>query len=150
MNVRPTRSIKGQRGFSLLEVLIGLLVLSIGLLGIAGLQTIGMKSSHNAYLGSQAAALAYDMADRVRANPDANYVDTSDGCDNPDSVPSSPVRTADFAEWSCLLVSLLPAGAGTVEDLDNDTFRITVAWDGDAAEDDGSAERLSYILRVRL
>ncbi len=58
-----------QYGFSLLEVLIALLVLSIGLLGLAGLQTLGLKFNMQSYQRTQAALLAYDIVDRMRANP---------------------------------------------------------------------------------
>ena len=56
-------------GFTLLEVLIALLVLSIGLLGLAALQTIGMKFNHQSYQRTQAVFQAYDILDRIRANP---------------------------------------------------------------------------------
>ena len=59
---------KGQRGFTLLEVLIALLVLSIGLLGLAALQTVGMRSSQMANMRTLATQIAYDMTDRMRAN----------------------------------------------------------------------------------
>src|SRR3569832_663794 len=57
-----------QRGFTKLEVLISVVELSIGLLGIAGLQATGQRNNHSAYQRSQATALAYDMIDRMRAN----------------------------------------------------------------------------------
>jgi type IV pilus assembly protein PilV len=63
------RSIFGQRGFNLVEVLIAVLVLSAGMLGLAGLQVAGMKSGYSAYLRSQAAFAAYDLLERMRANP---------------------------------------------------------------------------------
>jgi len=66
--VKP-KSIFRQRGFNLVEVLIAVLVLSAGLLGLAGLQIAGMKSSHSAYLRSQAAFAVYDLLERMRANP---------------------------------------------------------------------------------
>ena len=56
-----------QAGSSLLEVLVAVVVLSIGLLGLAGLQMTSIKSSHSAYMRSQATLLAYDLADRARA-----------------------------------------------------------------------------------
>src|SRR3990172_9167298 len=55
-------------GFTLMEVLVAVVVLSIGLLGLANLQTVGMKSNNSAYLRTQATLLAYDIADRMRAN----------------------------------------------------------------------------------
>lgn len=57
-----------QRGFSLLEVLIALLVLSIGLLGLAGLQTFSVKFVHQSYQRTQATMLITEMMDRMRAN----------------------------------------------------------------------------------
>ena len=55
-------------GFSMIEVLVTLLVLSIGLLGLAAMQVRSIKNTHSAYLRSQATYLAYDMLDRMRAN----------------------------------------------------------------------------------
>ena len=57
-----------QQGFTLLEVLIALLVLSIGLLGLAALQTTGLRSNQMANMRTVATQLAYDIADRMRAN----------------------------------------------------------------------------------
>lgn len=59
-----------QQGFSLIEVLVALLVLAIGLLGLAMLQGQGLKFNTHAYSRSQATTLAYDILDRMRANPD--------------------------------------------------------------------------------
>ena len=52
-----------QRGFSLLEVLISLAVLSVGLLGLAALQTVGLRINHDSYQRTQATIMAYDIAD---------------------------------------------------------------------------------------
>ena len=57
-----------QSGFSLIEVLISIVIASIGLLGLAGMQATGLKNNHSAYQRSQATVLAYDLADRMRAN----------------------------------------------------------------------------------
>ena len=58
-----------KRGFTLLEVLIALLIFSLGLMGLAGLLTTSVKTNHSAYLRTQAIFLAQSMADRMRANP---------------------------------------------------------------------------------
>ena len=55
-------------GFSLLEVLITVVIVSIGLLGLAGLQATGLQNNQKAYHRSQATVLAYDLTDRIRAN----------------------------------------------------------------------------------
>ena len=63
------RQITGkQRGFTLLEVMIALLVLSIGLLGLAALQTVGLRSNQMANMRTLATQATYDMTDRMRAN----------------------------------------------------------------------------------
>ena len=58
-----------ERGFSLLEVLIALLVLSVGLLGIAGLQTVSLKFNHQSYERTQATVLISEMFEKITANP---------------------------------------------------------------------------------
>src|SRR4030095_5211790 len=56
------------RGTTLIETLVALLVLSIGLLGIAGMQMTSLQNNRGAHLRSQAQVLSYDIADRMRAN----------------------------------------------------------------------------------
>ncbi|MCG6887781.1 MAG: type IV pilus modification protein PilV [Proteobacteria bacterium] len=58
-----------QQGFTLLEVLIALLVLSIGLLGLASLQTTGLRSNQMASMRTLVSQFAYDITDRMRVNP---------------------------------------------------------------------------------
>jgi len=110
-------------GFTLLEVLVALLVLTIGLLGLAALQASGTRYVHGSYLRSQAVIQAYDMADRIRANlPGVQagaYTSLS-------GIPSSPpdclgstcspgdMATFDLWQWNTANAALLPAGAGSV------------------------------------
>lgn len=61
----PTRS---SAGFSLIEVLVSIVVLSIGLLGTAGLMSASLKNTNTAFYRSQATFLADDIVDRLRAN----------------------------------------------------------------------------------
>jgi len=59
---------RGHGGFTLLEVLIALLVLSIGLLGIGKLMMLSARANDSAYMRSQATALGYTILDAMRAN----------------------------------------------------------------------------------
>jgi len=131
------------RGFTLLEILIAVVVLSIGLLGIAGLQALGQRSNHSAYLRSQATALAYDMIDRMRANKagikggDYNAVDTTantytnPGCDS-STCDSSQMAQYDMYDWQQELSNQLPTGNGTVQGAGTGSdFTVTVMWDDD-------------------
>ena len=56
------------RGFTLLELLIAVLVFSLGLIGMAGLTMLSIKTNHAAYMRTQASFIAQTMADRMRAN----------------------------------------------------------------------------------
>lgn len=71
---------RAQTGATLIEVLVAVVLLSVGLVGLAGLQFNGTKFNHNAYLRSQATALAYDAIDRMRANLAACPAGDTDGC----------------------------------------------------------------------
>ena len=70
-----------RQGFSLIEILITLVVLSVGLLGLAALHAESLRSGRSAYLRTKAVSLGSDMADRMRANRPAafagDYVCTS-------------------------------------------------------------------------
>lgn len=65
------KTILASKGFTLVEIVVSLMVISVGLLGLAGLQVNSMKQNMDAYLKSTAAILANDMADRMRANLNA-------------------------------------------------------------------------------
>lgn len=66
----PARTIsRSTAGFSLIEVLIALIVMSVGMLGIAGLYVHGMQAGRTSLFRHHAVALAGDVADRIRANP---------------------------------------------------------------------------------
>ncbi|MFF7706083.1 type IV pilus modification protein PilV [Pseudomonas sp. NPDC007930] len=62
-----------QRGSTLIEVLVALLVMSIGLLGAAAIQLNALKFTDSSSLRTKASFIAYDMMDRIRANPDGAY-----------------------------------------------------------------------------
>lgn len=65
------RSFVHQNGFSLIEVLVALVILSVGMLGVLTLQVKGLQFSQSARVSTNAILAAGDMADRIRANPTA-------------------------------------------------------------------------------
>lgn len=114
-----------QRGVSLIEVLVAIVVLSIGLLGLAGLQASGMRVGQSSIHRSQAAQLAYDMADRIRANLAAVK-------DYEIALTAAPptgttVAKRDLQDWRQRLRAL-PAGTGAVT-LGASDVTIVVQWD---------------------
>ncbi|MCS3902961.1 type IV pilus assembly protein PilV [Methylohalomonas lacus] len=133
-------------GFSLLEVMIALFVLSIGLLGLAALQSVALKSNHSAYHRSQATFLAYDIMDRMRANKNAakagNY-NVEMGA-NPSG--SGSLAANDVSDWvNNHVAQLLPAGDGSINCDNQGMCLVIVQWDesragGTATGGDDTAE----------
>jgi len=123
----------GQHGFTLIEVLVAVLVLAIGLLGIAGLQAAGLQMNNSAYQRSQAAVLTQDMADRARANTegyqtgaynigDPTSLSVTDSCFTTDGCSPTQLAQSDVARWRETVQELLPGGEGTIcQDNDPET-----------------------------
>ncbi|MBA2491385.1 MAG: type IV pilus modification protein PilV [Gammaproteobacteria bacterium] len=80
------------KGFTLIEVLVALAIVSIGLLAIAALQATGLRVNHGAYLRTQASYVAYDIADRMRANLAAAVAGNYQV--NANTPPTAPVAPA--------------------------------------------------------
>lgn len=142
-----------QAGFSLIEVLVALLVLSIGLLGLAALQTTSLKYNTESYFRTQATYLVYDIIDRMRANgasvADGGTYDVSNAdaaksiiiayenckastcnCDA-SSCSSSVLATYDLGKWYERTSALLPGAKdspATVVIDGSKKITITVNW----------------------
>ena len=137
-------------GFTLLEVLVALLILSIGALGLASLQLTGLRSLHASTQYGQAVLLAQGISDRVRSNPDGDYnmaagAQASDICTG--ACSSGQLVGSDLTEWNNRLAEALPSGVGYIcidsapsldDTFDNpgcdgvgDEYAIKIWWDGD-------------------
>jgi type IV pilus assembly protein PilV len=144
------------RGFSLVEALVALVVLSIGMLGIAALHVEGLRSARTALTRTTAVTLASDIADRIRANRAAKTeydavvtsADTDANCE-PKGAGCSPTDLAhhDKAVWLGAIENSLPGGTGTI-DCDDDevpaTYTITISW-----AEVGSDTPSSYTLTIQ-
>ncbi|MFN3593217.1 MAG: type IV pilus modification protein PilV [Thiobacillaceae bacterium] len=143
------RSIR-QLGFTLVEVLVSLLVLTIGLLALAALQSHSMKSTHSAYLRTQASQYAYDILDRMRANREAARAEAYDLALT-DATPvcgaSAPLVDCDRAEWRADLASL-PGGTGAIDyDPASEMVTVLVQWNDERA---GGTTTTTFTLQSRL
>ncbi len=129
-----------QRGFTLVEVMIALVVFTIALLGLAGLQAASLRDNQLAYLHTVATQLAYDMGERIRANPSAAAAGayTVDNIDGSAAVPSvdcytgscntTDIAATDAYEWLTAIEKKLPSGKGRVV-ANGGLLTVTVMWD---------------------
>ena len=125
-------------GFSLIEVLIALIVMSVGMLGIASLYVQSMQAGRTSLFRHNAITLAGDVADRIRANPLAGVVyATPDGANNgcvAGTITCSAPQMAmnDIFLWEAQADDTLPNGDVVVV-VDNTVvppiYTITVTWD---------------------
>ncbi|MEO8998341.1 MAG: type IV pilus modification protein PilV [Rhodanobacter sp.] len=116
----------GQRGVSLIEVMMAVLIFSIGLIGLASLMVMATRSNHAAYLRTQVTFLASNMADRMSANPGAVWsgtynstgypVSSSTAGNNDCSSVCSPaaLAAADQRMWSSQLKTFLPNSKASI------------------------------------
>ncbi len=152
-------------GFTLVEVLVTVVILAIGLLGLAGLQLNGLLHNTTAYERSQAIILAYDIIDRMRANRDnvasyataLNVEPTSTNCFGA-AADCSPAEIAafDLNQWKCSLGQWVDDadcialdGAGIIDSTGklsngdgsisinavNETVTVTIQWEENRDDD---------------
>jgi type IV pilus assembly protein PilV len=146
---------KNQNGFTLIEVLIAVVLLAGGLLGLAALQAAGLSNNQSAYNRSQATQLAYDIADRMRANPKAaaSYLANPSTANATATACSSSANTCtpaqlavkDLYDWGVDLDNTLPNGEGRVA-VAGSVYTVTVSWD----DDKSGAANFNFQMRFQL
>ncbi|VAW79511.1 Type IV fimbrial biogenesis protein PilV [hydrothermal vent metagenome] len=166
---------KWQTGFTLVEVMVAVLVLSLGLLGLAGMQATSLKNNSVAAARGQATLLAYDMIDRMRANKTValagsydNALDTaptSGGSDcqaNNATCDAATMAAYDLNQWKCLLGKwssdgvcsatlnidrgLLPDGDGSIA-INGNVVAIGVQW-SEVIWKDGQRQLTPFVLSI--
>ena len=178
MNIRMTQQrIKcqpaqpyAQSGFSLIEALVAFLILSIGMLGIASLQTMSSKAGHTATLRAVAVMKADEILESMRANPTvlASYSagtgdnGTDNGCSQtgtPASVCTPAQQAADdIFRWKRSLTDALPNNAQSTasvvvtapvppETLSN--IVVTINW-GERDVDNGGGVNMNYSVTAQM
>lgn len=125
-------------GFTLVEVLIALVIMSVGMLGIAGLYMHSMQAGRTSIFRHHAVTLAGDIADRIRANPGAGINYQVAGVDNncvDGGIDCTETEMAqnDIFIWDQQAQGTLPGGAVNIVFTDNggitpDTYQITISW----------------------
>ena len=146
------RSLSTSSGFTLIEVLVTLVIMDIGILGLAGLQMTSLNSQFESYQRAQALLLVEDMANRLRANSVAaragGYPEASDyGLrEDVDCTTLTVIAERDLCEWNDAVagVEVVEGGRnmgsamgarGCIENIAGSVdgeavIRLTVAWQG--------------------
>jgi len=126
---------KKNQGSSLLEVLISVVILAIGLLGLAGLQMASQKNNHSAQFRTHAVIQAYSLIDRMRLNKSENYALAMTS-----TAPAGTLRRdTDLSAWITELKTILPLGAGEVT-VNGSIVSVVVRWN-DSRGTSGSSTR---------
>jgi len=128
-------------GFTLVEALVALVVLSIGMLGIAALYMETLRASRSALYRTEAVTMAADLADRIRANRNPANAYTGGG--------QNAIAQADLDDWDAVIATL-PSGAGEIRFVDGlgaipSTYIIIVSW-----TEVGQVDPVVYELRIEV
>lgn len=141
-------------GFSMVEALVALVVLGVGMLGIASLYVVTLRSSGSAMSRMQAVNLASDIGDRIRANRMARDAYEGAAATNERACLDAVCAPADLAAhdllwWQRQIAATLPGGpTGTIAvdgAGDTRTYVITLSW-----VEPGQDEELSYTMRMQI
>ncbi|MGF0241971.1 type IV pilus modification protein PilV [Rhodococcus sp. IEGM1300] len=132
-----------QKGMTLIEVLVALLILTVGLLGAAAIQLNALKYTDSSRMTSQASFIAYDMMDRIRANSGADYTVTPPTAGN-----LNVARDQDLYDFTTNIVAFGGATATGSITLNQRVYTITINWDDSRAANAANTRR-SFVLSSR-
>jgi type IV pilus assembly protein PilV len=154
---------RNTQGFTLIEVLVALVVVAIGLIGMAGINAAAVKYTKGAEGRSHASELAYDIVDRIRASRDSltrgGYASANAPaptiCQRARAAVSAIRDTEDIAAWRNQVACLLPRGEGQISigGVDATTglypVTVTIQWD-ESRIDRGSQPAYSFVVRTQI
>jgi len=142
-NAKP----RSQRGDTMIEVLVTIIIIAVGVLGTAALQVTTLKNLSSSHSASAAVILAEDFSERMRANSTAALADAYVHNAAPGAFPDCAADTCttaqlanyDMGTWWAQVTAVLPSGTGQVtRNAGTNTFVLTVRWDDDRSGSTGT------------
>ena len=149
-------------GFTLIEILVALLIISIGLLGLARLQIVGIKNTQSGHLRSQVSFLGNDIMERIQQNAETAIGGAYDialkttpadpGCIGAGTnCTAAAMANFDLFIWKRYLTTLLPPdGDGSIASVqsgDDQIFTITIQW-FDEYQSEASTQTATFVMRL--
>ncbi len=136
-----------QKGATMIEIMISILIFSVGLLGIASTQTLGLTNTQSALNRSYATQLSYELVDIMRLNRAVTNLGNANGnifvgfnstvtpglATNGDCIDESKacdtlaMATDSLARWEERMEGTLPEGQASI-DLNGDTYSLVITW----------------------
>lgn len=139
-------------GFTLVETLVAMVVISVGMLGIAAMYVEGLRAGKTSIYRTEAINLVSDMADRIRANPTAvaayGGVGANNNCVNVNDCTPAQLAADDIFRWQQDVGARVPGGVSAiavVAGVPVNTYTITLRW-----AEAGSNTLSSYAISFQL
>jgi len=148
---------RGQAGFTLIEVMIAVLVLGVGLLGFAMLQTMSVRYTKSAQNRTVATNLSYELVDLIRTQRNgASYYNNIKAGSFADVTGGNCALVQDTSpannvtRWKCKLRTAFPDGTANVVLGVNGDLNITIEWSDAYWEEDAGKQKTSFNVKTRI
>ncbi len=157
MRLAPSRSVPSHKsrqcGFSMIEVLVAILIVSVGLIGMALLQSMALKYSQSSNYRTQAVNLSSNLLEQVRANraEASSYVGTFSATSGTCASTGNSVPSATFMnEWRCQMHKQLGGGARAVVSRTNNQIQVQITWADSWWEADSSKQKYTFTATTQI
>lgn len=137
------------RGVSLIEILVAIVILSIGLLGLARLQGNALKANHSAYMRAQASMMAHEMLDIIRVDRNSAAGGSYSGNFTIPPETNNQLANNELSRWVFYVTSRLPDSSADIEVTGApgaEIVTISISWDDSRGEE----PQENFVLRTRL